>query len=133
MSEKLLTPSEVAKRLDVTLRTVQRWIADGVLPSYKLGKTRRVSEEQLERFLALHETVKDKGPTKDLFQQMLVEVIEQTAKDMEALAEKLDTETGEPREKMYKAGQKDALLNWAKNLRVRLEKAKEAAKEAGNK
>jgi len=55
MTEKLLTPSEVAKRLGVTLRTVQRWIAEGELPSYKLGKVRRISEEQLEEFLRYRE------------------------------------------------------------------------------
>lgn len=55
MTEKLLTPSEVAKRLGVTLRTVQRWIAEGELPSYKLGKVRRVSEKQLEEFLRYKE------------------------------------------------------------------------------
>lgn len=52
--KRLLTPAEVAERLQVTLRTVQRWIADGLIPSYKLGKTRRISEEQLNKFLALN-------------------------------------------------------------------------------
>lgn len=55
MTEKLLTPSEVAKRLNVTLRTVQRWISEGLLSSYKIGKTRRVSEEQLKQFLERYE------------------------------------------------------------------------------
>ena len=62
-------------------------------------------------------------PTKDLQLTLLRRVIEQTAADMEKLAKELDTESGEPLSRMYKAGQKDALLNWAENLRVRLKKA----------
>jgi len=54
-NKQLLTPEQVAERLQVTLRTVQRWIAEGELPSYKLGKTRRISEEQLEEFLRYRE------------------------------------------------------------------------------
>ena len=54
-NKQLLTPEQVAERLQVTLRTVQRWIAEGELPSYKLGKTRRISEEQLAEFLQYRE------------------------------------------------------------------------------
>ena len=34
-----LTPREVARELGVTVRTVQRWIADGRLPSSRVGST----------------------------------------------------------------------------------------------
>jgi 3-methylcrotonyl-CoA carboxylase alpha subunit len=42
-----LTPREVAKQLGVTVRTVQRWIADGRLPASRIGGRVRVSRSSL--------------------------------------------------------------------------------------
>jgi len=41
----------VADRLGLSVRTVRRWIADGTLPSTKIGGTRLIAEEDLERAL----------------------------------------------------------------------------------
>ena len=49
-----LTPREVADELGVTVRTVQRWIADGRLPSRRVGSRVRVSRSSLR-------TVADEG------------------------------------------------------------------------
>ena len=46
MSEDL-TPREVAGELGVTVRTVQRWIADGRLPAARVGSRVRVSRSSL--------------------------------------------------------------------------------------
>ena len=54
MSEDL-TPREVAQELGVTVRTVQRWIADGRLPAGRIGSRVRVSRSSLS-------TVADIGP-----------------------------------------------------------------------
>jgi len=42
-----LTPREVASELGVTVRTVQRWIADGRLPASRVGSRARVSRSSL--------------------------------------------------------------------------------------
>jgi excisionase family DNA binding protein len=42
-----LTPREVAEELGVTVRTVQRWIADGRLPARRVGARVRVSRSSL--------------------------------------------------------------------------------------
>lgn len=41
----------IAKLLDVSERTVRRWIAGGTLPSAKAGGARLVAREDLERLL----------------------------------------------------------------------------------
>ncbi|MEP6680278.1 MAG: biotin carboxylase N-terminal domain-containing protein [Chloroflexota bacterium] len=42
-----LTPREVAERLGVTVRTVQRWIESGRLPAHRVGSRLRVSPSSL--------------------------------------------------------------------------------------
>ena len=51
MNEKLLTPEQVAKRLQVTERTVYGWLRRGTLPALKLGRLWRIRPEDLEAFL----------------------------------------------------------------------------------
>ncbi len=46
-AEPFLSVDEVARRLAVTPGTVRRWIAEGVLGSVKLGRTRRVGPSPL--------------------------------------------------------------------------------------
>ena len=47
----LLTLREVAQRLRVDERTIARWIKRGELASYKIGRSRRISERDLRKFL----------------------------------------------------------------------------------
>ena len=51
MSDKLLTPEQVAERLQVVERTVYRWLNEGRLEGVKLGRLWRVREDDLEAFL----------------------------------------------------------------------------------
>ena len=46
-----LRPRQIAEMLGVTERTVRRWIADGTLPSVKLGGARLVARVTLEQRL----------------------------------------------------------------------------------
>ena len=46
-----LRPRQIAELLGVTERTIRRWIADGTLPSVKLGGARLVARTTLERRL----------------------------------------------------------------------------------
>jgi excisionase family DNA binding protein len=47
MTQDDLTPRAVAEELGVTVRTVQRWIADGRLPATRVGSRVRVSRSSL--------------------------------------------------------------------------------------
>lgn len=46
-----LRPRQIAELLNVTERTVRRWIADGKIPSVKLGGARLVARATLEQRL----------------------------------------------------------------------------------
>ena len=59
MDEKLLTPEQVAERLQVTERTVYGWLRRGTLPALKLGRLWRIRSEDLEGFL---ESARTKAP-----------------------------------------------------------------------
>ena len=52
--EDVLTPDEVARRLRCSRRTVYNLIGDGRLPSFRVGKLRRVRRDDLERFITDH-------------------------------------------------------------------------------
>ena len=47
MTDETLTPREVAEELGVTVRTVQRWVADGRLPARRVGGRVHVSRSSL--------------------------------------------------------------------------------------
>jgi excisionase family DNA binding protein len=49
--ETLLTPVDVANRLQVNERTVTQWLRKGHLRGFKVGKEWRVSAADLEGFL----------------------------------------------------------------------------------
>ncbi len=52
MNQKiLLTPFDVAKRLQMNERTVTHWLRNGHLRGFKIGKEWRVSELDLEAFI----------------------------------------------------------------------------------
>lgn len=61
---KFLTREEVAKYFRVHARTVERWLKNGSLRGYKLGKGKtalwRVSEDDVKKFLAKHANQKAK-------------------------------------------------------------------------
>ena len=47
----LLTPFDVAKRLQMNERTVTQWLRNGHLRGFKIGKEWRVSEIDLDAFI----------------------------------------------------------------------------------
>lgn len=51
MDEKLLTPQQVAERLQLTERTIYEYMRSGQLKASKLGRVWRVNEEDLADFL----------------------------------------------------------------------------------
>ncbi len=54
IEDALLTPSQVAERLQLQERTVTRWLRTGYLRGFKLGKEWRVSSEDLRSFIEHH-------------------------------------------------------------------------------
>ena len=51
MTEEL-SPSQVAARIGVATRTVQRWIASGTLPARRVGSRWRVANDAIDAFMA---------------------------------------------------------------------------------
>ncbi len=49
--DKLLTPPQVAQRLQVNERRVTQWLHRGHLRGFKIGKEWRVSSRDLEAYL----------------------------------------------------------------------------------
>ena len=49
--EKLLTPAQVAEYLQMHERTVTRWLRDGYLRGFKLGKEWRIAPADLSAFI----------------------------------------------------------------------------------
>ena len=52
--QTLLTPSQVAERLQIRERTVTRWLREGYLRGFKLAKEWRIAQADLETFMARH-------------------------------------------------------------------------------
>jgi excisionase family DNA binding protein len=53
-SIRFFTISAVAEMLDVSTRTVRRWIDDGDLIAHRRGGVVRIAERDLRAFLAAH-------------------------------------------------------------------------------
>jgi len=51
---KFRTIAHVAEMLDVSTRTVRRWIADHELAVHRFGSAVRIADADLKVFLALH-------------------------------------------------------------------------------
>jgi excisionase family DNA binding protein len=49
--QAFLTPQEVSQLLRVSVYTVRRWINDGELPAYKVGRGWRISEADISAWL----------------------------------------------------------------------------------
>lgn len=52
------TISEVADIFKVTTRTIHNWIAEGRLPIIKIGKTVRISDEDIKALIDTRRTIK---------------------------------------------------------------------------
>lgn len=55
--QPFLTPQEVSNLLRVSVYTVRRWIKEGDLPAYKIGRGWRISESAVEEWLDQHRSV----------------------------------------------------------------------------
>src|SRR5690606_35291515 len=61
MSKALLTPAQVADRLQLTEQTVYDWLRSGKIEGVKLGRLWRITEEHLEDFLGALSTRSNGG------------------------------------------------------------------------
>ena len=46
------TPKQIAETLQVTPRTVARWIASGALPAHRFGRSVRIADADFKEFIA---------------------------------------------------------------------------------
>lgn len=53
-SKAFWTIRSVAEHLDVSERSVVRWIASGDLVAHRIGRTVRIADSDLRAFLAVH-------------------------------------------------------------------------------
>jgi excisionase family DNA binding protein len=53
-SPRFFTISDIADCLDVSCRTVRRWIANGLLVAHRINGLVRISEADYRAFLAAH-------------------------------------------------------------------------------
>jgi excisionase family DNA binding protein len=51
LTQPLMTPRQVARRVQVQVRTVTMWLRNGQLRGHKIGKGWRISNADLEAFL----------------------------------------------------------------------------------
>jgi excisionase family DNA binding protein len=63
--DKLLTPPQVAEKLQVNERTVTQWLRKGHLRGFKIGKEWRVSTKDLEAFLEGSANVPQENPARN--------------------------------------------------------------------
>ncbi len=61
-----LRPRRIAELLDISERSVRRWIADGTLPSVKLGGARLVARATLERRLGTPLDLPEEGDDEEM-------------------------------------------------------------------
>jgi len=54
VEENYYTLKDIAERLQVSYRTVYRWVRAGKLPAYKFGTEWRVKESDLREFIERH-------------------------------------------------------------------------------
>jgi excisionase family DNA binding protein len=64
-SPAYLRARALASRLGISERTIRRWIADGTIPSVKIGGARLVPEAGLARLLALGSSVEGSSAYED--------------------------------------------------------------------
>lgn len=48
---EMMTKAEVAQRLQVSIKTIERWIASGDLPAHRFGKSVRISAADYRAFV----------------------------------------------------------------------------------
>ena len=80
--ENLLTPEEVAEKLQVSVLTVKKWLRSGKLQGIKPGKLWRVEPEALEYFL--HKEWRIKPEALAHFLDKETEAVKKTLHDMDA-------------------------------------------------
>ena len=58
----LMTPDEVADQLKVSIFTVRRWIHQGELPAYRIGRGWRIGSADLDQWLETHRQPNESQP-----------------------------------------------------------------------
>lgn len=51
MTEELYTPQQTADKLQVSLKSIRKWLAEGKLTGVKVGRLWRIRESDIQQFL----------------------------------------------------------------------------------
>jgi excisionase family DNA binding protein len=62
IEQPFLTPQEVSNLLRVSVYTVRRWIKEGSLPAYKVGRGWRIRESAIAEWLDQHHSTNTGAP-----------------------------------------------------------------------
>ncbi len=94
----LLTPSDVAKRLQMNVRTVTQWLRNGYLRGFKIGKEWRVSELDLDAFIEARANKPNGSPPRSVTSDDTRDISDLEARTVAAAAPILEgvTEAAEP-------------------------------------
>ncbi len=76
---KYLSAKHVAERLSISIRTVRNYIKSGKLPSVKIGKLRRIGEDDLDAFI---EKRRQRSEMETVFWRQQNELIKEAAQHL---------------------------------------------------
>jgi excisionase family DNA binding protein len=102
VAEYLKLP-EVAQRLDLSEKTVRRYVKAGVLPSVFIGNSYRVREEDLQEYLRRAKVEPGKAPRRSPFERSFNDVLGEEERQAGELLEVVETIDELPRGTMEDA------------------------------
>jgi len=76
---KYLSARQVADRLSISVKTVRRYIAKDKIPSVKIGKLRRIGEDDLDAFI---EKRKQRSEMETVFWRQQNQLIQEAAEHL---------------------------------------------------
>ena len=57
MERKFIDLKELAEMIHISIPTLNKWVADGKIPSYKVGKRRLFKKEEILEWMESHKDV----------------------------------------------------------------------------
>lgn len=61
MERKFIDLKELAEMIHISIPTLNKWVADGKIPSYKVGKRRLFRKEEILEWMENHKDVDQKS------------------------------------------------------------------------
>jgi len=61
IEKQFITIKEISTVIDVSVPTINRWIRNNYIPSYKIGKRRLFKKEEIDNWIEGHKYVNQKS------------------------------------------------------------------------